>query len=44
MKEVQEKTPAEGLGVSPNFLFLSPKNGGRGLMTKSQRLHEEVTI
>ncbi len=30
-KEVQEKSPAGGLGVSLSFLFLPPRMGARGL-------------
>jgi len=32
-KRVQGFLPAEGLGVSPNSLFSSPKNGGQGVET-----------
>ena len=36
LKEVQEKTPAGGLGVSPNLPIHPPKNGGpRGLKTNN---------
>jgi hypothetical protein len=40
---MQGLVPAEGLGVSPNSLFLSPKNGGsRGLKGDSfDSLHPE---
>jgi len=31
LKRVQGRVPAEGLGVSPNFLLYTPKSGGRGL-------------
>ncbi len=30
-KEVQEKFPAGGLGVSPSFLFLPPRMGDKGV-------------
>ena len=33
---VQGVVPAEGLGVSPNFLFCSPKNGGQRGLTSEQ--------
>jgi len=30
-KRVQGYFPAEGLGVSPNFLLYTPKSGGQGV-------------
>ena len=43
-KRVQGLVPAEGLGVSPNPPFLSPKNGGQGVeSTPSARSQRKPT-